>query len=150
MQAHELSAGSLRCLSRATRLEALCLEGISEVGDAGWASLAHLTRLTSLSVRSRGDNTGLHHVRSVAMRSISVYGAALTLLLCGAMGGSQAEPSRCSAPVAAQASTVLGTDAHCLSGAELHAGAWYDAVCCPAAGEHADAAAGFPAEGARD
>ena len=84
VQAHELSAGSLRCLSRATRLEALCLEGISEVGDAGWASLAHLTRLTSLSVRSRGDNTGLHHVRSVAMRSSASCGSASTLLFYGA------------------------------------------------------------------
>ena len=89
VQAHELSAGSLRCLSRATRLEALCLEGISEVGDAGWASLAHLTRLTSLSVRSRGDNTGLHHVRSNAMRPIPIYGPALTLLLCGAISKSK-------------------------------------------------------------
>ena len=87
MQAHELSAGSLRCLGRAARLEALCLEGISEVGDAGWASLAHLTRLTSLSVRSRGDNTGLHHVRSAAMRSTASRAAASTLLLWGPLGG---------------------------------------------------------------
>ena len=92
MQAHELSAGSLRCLSRATRLEALCLEGISEVGDAGWASLAHLTRLTSLSVRSRGDNTGLHHVRSAATRSIAIPGSASTLLLRGTTRGRRAEP----------------------------------------------------------
>ena len=93
MQAHELSAGSLRCLSRATRLEALCLEGISEVGDAGWASLAHLTRLTSLSVRSRGDNTGLHHVRSTAMRSIASCRSASVLLLGGAISTPEAYTS---------------------------------------------------------
>ena len=64
MQAHELSSASLRCLSRASRLEALALEGMQVVGTAGWSALAQLTRLTSLAVRSRGDNSGLHHVRT--------------------------------------------------------------------------------------
>lgn len=62
MQAHELSSASLRCLSRASQLEALALEGMQVVGTAGWSALAQLTRLTSLAVRSRGDNSGLHHV----------------------------------------------------------------------------------------
>ena len=63
MQAHELSPASLRCLSRASHLEALALEGMQVVGTEGWSALSHLTRLTSLAVRSRGDNSGLHHVR---------------------------------------------------------------------------------------
>ncbi len=62
MQAHELSPASLRCLSRASHLEALALEGMQVVGTEGWSALSHLTRLTSLAVRSRGDNSGLHHV----------------------------------------------------------------------------------------
>lgn len=63
MQGHELSPGSLRCLARASRLEALSVDGISIVGTEGWSALGQLTHLTSLAVRSRGDNTGLNHVR---------------------------------------------------------------------------------------
>jgi hypothetical protein len=64
IQGHELSPGSLRCLARASRLEALSVDGISVVGNEGWSALGQLTHLTSLAVRSRGDNTGLNHVHS--------------------------------------------------------------------------------------
>ncbi|CAL5221478.1 g3677 [Coccomyxa viridis] len=64
-QAHELSPASLRCLSRASHLEALALEGMQVVGTEGWSALSHLTRLTSLAVRSRGDNSGLHHLSTL-------------------------------------------------------------------------------------